>query len=383
MLDTIITPIVKDKRGNITDKDNYRPIVLTCIASKVLENCILGKYDILLASSDNQFGFKSEHSTDMCVFSLKEILQNYVSNGSPVYMCFMDASKAFDTVNHWILYEKLINRGIPLSIIRLLLDWYRKQECFVRWAGHKSSSFNVSNGVRQGGVISPILFNLFVDDLSRKLNECYAGCYLNGQSQNHLFYADDSVLIAPSPHALQELVDICQVYARDNGIRYNVKKTVCMCVKPKARKHLKVPQVADDVDICRQLRSVYAQGNILLRKFQKCSDDIKCHLFRSYCTNLYCAALWCDFTASAFRRIKVAYNNTFRMLMCVKRRQVYNAFVRFNVDSLQVILRKSVYSFNKRLLKSKNCIISNIMNSMSFLSGSKLHAHWEKVLHNL
>jgi len=169
---------------------------------------------------------------------------------------------------------------------------------------------------------------------------------------------------------------------RDNGIRYNVKKTVCMCVKPKARKHLKVPQVADDVDICRQLRSVYAQGNILLRKFQKCSDDIKCHLFRSYCTNLYCAVLWCNFTASAFRRIKVAYNNTFRMLMCVKRRQVYNAFVRFNVDSFQVILRKSVYSFNKRLLKSRNCIISNIMNSMSFLSGSKLQAHWEKVLYN-
>ena len=99
--------------------------------------------------------------------------------------------------------------------------------------------------------------------------------------------------------------------------------------------------------------------------------------------NFYCAALWCNFTASAFRRIKVAYNNTFRMLMCVKRRQVYNAFVRFNVDSLQVILRKSVYSFNKRLLKSRNCIISNIMNSMSFLSGSKLHAHWEKVLYNL
>lgn len=138
----------------------------------------------------------------------------------------------------------MISRGIPLSIIRLLLDWYSKQECFVRWAGHNSSSFNVGNGVRQGGVISPILFNLVVDDLSRKLNECYAGCYLNGQSQNHLFYADDSVLIAPSPHALQELVDICQVYARENGIRYNVKKTVCMCVKPKTRKHLKVPQVS-------------------------------------------------------------------------------------------------------------------------------------------
>ena len=175
----------------------------------------------------------------------------------------MDASKAFDTVNHWILYKKLIDRGIPLSIIRLLLDWYRKQECFVTWAGHKSSSFNVSNGVRQGRVISPILFNLVADDLSRKLNECYAGYYLNGQSQNHLFYADDSVLIAPSPHALQELVDICQVYARDNGIRYNVKKTVCMCVKPKTRKHLKVPQISLNGKILNRL-SLQRIFNIVL-----------------------------------------------------------------------------------------------------------------------
>ena len=103
----------------------------------------------------------------------------------------MDASKAFDTVNHWVLFEKLINRGVPYSIVRLLLEWYKKQECYVKWAGHNSSSFTVSNGVRQGGVISPKLFNLVVDDLSKELNQCYSGCHLNGQCQNHLFYADD------------------------------------------------------------------------------------------------------------------------------------------------------------------------------------------------
>ena len=118
-------------------------------------------------------------------------------------------------------------------------------------------------------------------------------------------------------------------------MRYNVKKTVCMCVKPKVRKDISVPQITlngkclkwkhehtylgvllqdnstDANDINRQVRCLYTQGNLLLRKFKKCSDDVKCLLFRSYCTNLYCASLWCNYTASSFSRIKVAYIITF------------------------------------------------------------------------
>ena len=214
-----------------------------------------------------------------------------------------------------------------------------------------------------------------------------------------------TVILAPSPDALQHLVDICQKYALNHGLRYNVKKTVCMCVKPKLRKHISVPQITlngkclkwteehsylgvllrddftDVSDMNRQLRSLYTQGNILLRKFKKCSDDVKCQLFRSYCTNLYCASLWCNFTASSFSRIKVAYNNIFRMLLSVKRREVYNAYVRLNVDSFQVVLRKSIYTFNQRLLKSKNCLILNIVSSMLFLSGSTLNMHWRNILY--
>jgi hypothetical protein len=402
-----ITPIIKDRKGDITDKDNYRPIALTCIASKVLENCIIGKYESFLHSTDNQFGFKSGHSTDMCVFTLKEIVHNYTTNGSPVYMCFMDASKAFDTVNHWVLFDKLINRGMPHPVVRLLVEWYSKQECYVKWAGHVSSSFNISNGVRQGGVLSPKLFNIVVDDLSKELNNCYSGCHLNGQSQNHLFYADDSVVLAPSPDGLQHLVNVCQEYAIGHGLRYNTKKTVCMCVKPKSKKYLRVPQITlngkslrwaqehkylgvllkddftDDVDIFRQLRSLYTQGNILLKKFQKCTDDVKCILFKSYCNNLYCASLWCKYTSSAFSRIKVAYNNIFRMLFNVKRRQVYHSYVCFNLDSLQVLLRKLVFRFHQRLLNSTNSLILNVIGSLSFLSGSKLYDHWRNTLYTV
>ena len=139
----------------------------------------------------------------------------------------------------------------------------------------------------------------------------------------------------------------------------------------------------DDADICRQLRSLYTQGNILLRKFKRCSNEVKCQLFRSYCANLYCASLWCNYKGSTFSKVKVAYNNVFRMLLSVETRQVYHAYVNFNLDSFQTVIRKSIYRFKQRLLMSSNSVISNIVNSMKFLSGSKLCGHWTVMLYNL
>ena len=86
---------------------------------------------------------------------------------------------------------------------------------------------SVSNGVRQGGVLSPLLFNLYIDDLSKKLNNCYLGCTVNDILINHLIYADDLVLLAPSAHALQLLVE---QYLQVNMILYLIPKNLYVCV---------------------------------------------------------------------------------------------------------------------------------------------------------
>ena len=116
----------------------------------------------------------------MCVFILKEVVQYYVSLGSPIYLCFMAASKAFHKVNHWHLLDKLLNHGI---------------------------SFKVTNGVRQGGILSPRLFTVHVDALSKSLKQSNVGCHFYSICVNHLFYADDCVLIRPSPIALKRLIE--------------------------------------------------------------------------------------------------------------------------------------------------------------------------------
>ena len=157
LMNSIIVPVIKDKTGVSSDKSNYRPIALCSIISKLLESVILKTAAIFLSSSDYQFAFKSSHSTDMCVYALKEVVGFYLSHSSPVFACFLDASKAFDKVNHWSLFRKLCDRNVPVLLIRLLLFWYQEQSACVRWGNAMSYDFRVNNGVRQGGILSPVV----------------------------------------------------------------------------------------------------------------------------------------------------------------------------------------------------------------------------------
>ena len=92
LIETTIVPIVKNKSGNLSDSNNYRPIALATIVSKILESVILIKCGEYLTSGDNQFGFKSCHSTDLCIYALKEFIEYYKDRGTTIYVTFLDAS---------------------------------------------------------------------------------------------------------------------------------------------------------------------------------------------------------------------------------------------------------------------------------------------------
>ena len=151
MLAVVLVPIIKDRAGRIDQLDNYRPIALASVLSKVVESIILSRISMYLQTLPNQFGFKSKLGTDTCIYVLKEIIDNYSRLNGCTFMCFLNASKAFDRVKHSVLFGKLVNRGIPGYIVTILCYWYSRQTMYVRWGGCVSSSFVVSNGVRRGG----------------------------------------------------------------------------------------------------------------------------------------------------------------------------------------------------------------------------------------
>lgn len=333
-------------------------------------------------TTDNQFGFKKSHSTDLCVYGLKEIVNIYKQHSSPLFICFLDASKAFDKLNYWLLFDKLIKRNIPVFFIKILAYWYSSQHISVQWGNTLSVTFTVSNGVKQGGILSPMFFNIYMDDLSKYLNDASVGCMVNSCVLNHFIYADDMCVVAPSAKALQLLLDVCIDYAEQHGIVYNKKKSVCMCMKSRKYKLLNIPSVKlgdtvliyvetykylgciincllnDNDDIKRTLRGIYARSNMLSRKFYNCSDETKRFLFQTYCTNFYCIQLWWFYNQESLRKVRVAFNNSFRYLMGYDRRcSASGMFVGANIDAFDILRRKVVFNFTNRLQASNNKLI--------------------------
>ena len=101
---------------------------------------------------------------------------------------------------------------MPLIFVRILMKWYTTQKACVRWGSALSDSFFITNGVRQGGILSPLLFNVYMDALSSSLSNIPIGCSISGVMVNHIMYADDLVIISPSAKGLQRLLDICAAY---------------------------------------------------------------------------------------------------------------------------------------------------------------------------
>ena len=120
---TSLIPILKNKNGDTSAKSNYRPIAIVTAMSKVFELCLSRIMDVYLFTSDNQFGFKQKHSTDLCIYiyTVKSIIQYYNYYNSPVYTCFLDASKAFDRINHWTMFKQLILRDVPVLLIIIIM----------------------------------------------------------------------------------------------------------------------------------------------------------------------------------------------------------------------------------------------------------------------
>ena len=202
MLEAITSSIPKNRKECIQCSENYRGIALCSALSKVFDHIMIQRFSDKLMSSDMQFSFKAQHSTVMCTCAVKEIAAHYNEKGSNVYVCMLDASTAFDKVNFVKLFSLLIDRNIPGVFLRIIMDLYTRQNLRASWNGVISTNFSVSNGVRQGGVVSPILFNVYIDELLLRLKQHDFGRHIGNRFVGGLCYADDLTILSPSVRGL-------------------------------------------------------------------------------------------------------------------------------------------------------------------------------------
>jgi len=328
-----ISSIPKDSRGNICSGKNYRGIALCCSIAKVIDLVMLVKYSHLLNTSEMQFAFKKNHSTTMCSLVLKEVINYYVNNDSTVYTCFIDETKAFDRIRYDKLFQILIYRDLPAVIVRAMLDLYQRQVVRTVWRGHHSRSFTVSNGIRQGGIISPILFCVYMDELLKRLENEDIGCHIGRHFYGALGYADDLSLVVPSVTGMRRMLAICDEYGEEYSVEYNPIKTVCVAfsrrkvrVKPdiylsgqKLRwvdsvKHLGNhlgANLSESKEITMKKSDLIQRVNTLIVTLGKSSDAVIARVLNSQCCHFYGAQAW-NFNDKAVEEFQTTWNRCIR-----------------------------------------------------------------------
>ena len=162
------------KKGNKLDPSNYRGISLTSnlgkLFNKIIHARILNFVNVNSLISENQIGFKEKSRTADHIFTLKSIIDNYKTRKNKVFAAFIDLRKAFDTVWREGLFYMLLKHNFPSKIFNIVHSMYQDTRCRIKFQNGISPEFLSTCGVKQGDVLSPILFNLYINDLVKELN---------------------------------------------------------------------------------------------------------------------------------------------------------------------------------------------------------------------
>lgn len=224
-----VISILKGGKKNRMDRDSYRGITLLNVIGKVFERLFLNrwipKFQEIGMPNDFQYAYQNSRSCILSSFCLQETVRHNVEMGSKVYCCFLDSSKAFDTVWWDGLFYKLYNMGMKGKSWRILREWYGKMVSSVVLGERTSPTFPVYQGVRQGGVLSPWLFLCYNNDLPEVLRSTGHGLTVEDIKLSSLLIADDITLLSLRVSGLQSLLNKVEEYSTKWRFSFNPSKS--------------------------------------------------------------------------------------------------------------------------------------------------------------
>ena len=332
----ILVPIPKNKRKSLSESSNYRSIAVSSVIGKLFESILLIKLNELILPCDYQFGYKRHSSTTICSFILNQTVQYYKNSKSNVYCLFLDASKAFDRVQHEKLFRCLLDKGLCPILIRVIAKMYSFNCAKVKWGGKVSGSFEMSNGVKQGAILSPFLFNIYLEPLIDKIIKSSVGCHIGNKPVNIMSYADDLVVLTPTMNSLKKLVSILEDFSSDFNISFNPSKSFIMFYSnfmdtPNVDVIMngeKINFVSEGVhlgfnltnkkdnffNITSAINDMYIRTNVLKRSFSFLSTECKVELFNTHCLSLYGCELW-NLQDKDIVKLEIAWRKSIRSFL--------------------------------------------------------------------
>lgn len=222
----LLCPIFK--KGNVNTIENYRPISLTETFRKLYETCLLpAMLAYIEPLSKYQNGFRHERNTMDHVATLEYICQTFPKKeGTHLCMAFLDIKSAYDKVNRSRLWAKLEKRGMPCKLINCAKSLFDYNTFTLTISNSTGKPFSTQAGLLQGSIISPLLYSLYIDDLTHTLHEQGPTLRVNnGVTRiNCLLYADDIVLLSDNYSNMNLLLKICERHAIENDYMFNSKK---------------------------------------------------------------------------------------------------------------------------------------------------------------
>lgn len=251
MRDSNISTLYKNK-GDRSDRNNYRGISLLCIAGKLFARVALYRLQRIAERvyPESQCGFRRNRSTVDMIFSLRQLQEKCKEKQQPLFIAFIDLTKAFDLVSRDGLFKILPLIGCPPKLLNFIKSFHDGSRGTVQYDGNRSEAFVISSGVKQGCVLAPTLFNIFFSVLlNHAFKSSEEGVLIRSRSDGKLFnparlkaktkvrnvtirdllFADDAALVAHSAEKLQLLLNQFSNACEAFRLTISLKKTKVMC----------------------------------------------------------------------------------------------------------------------------------------------------------
>ena len=229
------------KKGSATDPDNFRGIAIGSCIAKLFSLVLLGRLEKYIEEnkliSPNQIGFQKGHRTADHVFVLSTIINKIVKTEKKrLYTAFVDFRKAYDHINRTLLFLKLQSMGIQGLFYENLKRLHESTSYMIKVEGGHLDPIKSDMGLLQGGILSPKLFNLYIDDIKHIFDERCDPINLHDINVSHLLYADDLIIVSKTENGLRHSLNNLEVYCEQWKLEVNISKTKIMIFNSSGRK---------------------------------------------------------------------------------------------------------------------------------------------------